>query len=49
MKGISHAVLFEKGFIDQEKITWMLRILENANPGAILPVTVRAFDLESLA
>ena len=46
MKGIAHAVIFEKGFVEQKRATQMLRILESANPGAILPMTGRAFDLE---
>ena len=49
MKGIAHAVVFEKGFIDQSKVSVMLRILESANPGAILPVQGRAFQLEQLS
>ena len=49
MKGIAHAVIFEKGFIDQKKSVLMQRILESANPGGILPMTTRQFDLEQLA
>ena len=49
MKGIAHGVVFEKGFIDQNRVAQMHRILENANPGAILPMTGRQFDLEQLS
>ena len=49
MKGIAHAVIFEKGFVEQAKVSQMLRILESVNPGAILPVTGRAFQLEQLS
>ena len=49
MKGIAHAVVLEKGFIDQKKVAMMHHILENANPGAILPMTGRQFDLEQLS
>ena len=49
MKGIAHAVVFEKGFVDQKKIVKMLGILEKANPGAILPVKGNSFDLEQLS
>ena len=41
MKGIAHAVIFEKGFIDQKKSVLMQKILESANPGGILPMTTR--------
>ena len=48
MKGIAQAVIFEKGFVDQKKVAKIQRILESANPGAILPMTGRAFALEEL-
>ena len=41
MKGIAHAVIFQKGFIEQKRVALMLRILESANPGSILPVAGR--------
>lgn len=49
MKGIAHAVVLEKGFIDQKRVTKMNQILQNANPGAVLPMTGRQFDLEQLS
>lgn len=49
MKGIANAVIFEKSFIEQDKVAIMLRILESANPGGILPMTGRGFDLEELS
>ena len=49
MKGIAHAVLFQKGFIEQKRVALMLKILESANPGSILPVAGRQFDLEELS
>ena len=49
MKGIAHAVVLEKGFIDQKKVSKMNQILHNANPGAVLPMTGRQFDLEQLS
>ena len=41
MKGIAHAVVFEKGFVDQKRVSLMHGILESTNPGAILPVVGR--------
>ena len=41
MKGIAHAVVFEKGFVDQKRVSLMLGILQSTNPGAILPVASR--------
>ena len=49
MKGIAHAVVFEKGFVDQKRVSLMHGILESTNPGAILPVVGRQFDLEQLS
>ena len=49
MKGIAHAVVFDKGFVDQKRVSLMHGILESTNPGAILPVVGRQFDLEQLS
>lgn len=49
MKGIAHAIVFEKGFVEQKRVRLMLQTLENTNPGAILPVSGRSFQLEQLS
>lgn len=46
MKGIAHAIVFERGVKEKPGALQMLQTLENVNPGAVLQITGRVFELE---